>query len=83
MKRRLLAARLLWCGASSSSVGPLLIVLELAIHKALYSLLHDIGRLGYGRYALFARPQRHLFATQLQKYVAHIQPVVAHITALP
>jgi hypothetical protein len=52
----------------------LLIVLEYAINQAFYSLLHDVGRLGYGRYVLSTRPQSILFATQwqLQKYVAHI-----------
>jgi hypothetical protein len=58
MNRRLLAAQLLWCGASSSWVEAFLIVLESAIHHKLYSLLHDVGWLGYGRYVLSARPQR-------------------------
>ena len=65
--------------------GALLIVLSSAIYQVLYSLLHDVGRLGYGRYVLrlSGRPQGILFVTQLQKYVAHIRPVVAHITGRP
>jgi hypothetical protein len=52
MKIRLPAAQLLWFGASSLLVGVLLIVLESAIHQVLYSLLYDVGRLGYGGYVL-------------------------------
>ena len=59
MNRRLPAAQLLWFGASSLLVGVLLIVLESVIHQVLYSLLYDVGWLGYGRYALSARPQTH------------------------
>ena len=49
MDRRLQAALLLWCGALSLLARVLLVVLESAIHQVLHSLLHDVGRLGYGR----------------------------------
>jgi hypothetical protein len=81
---RPLAGQLLWCGASSSLVGTLLINSELVIHSVSNSLFHDVGRLGYGRYVLSACPQRYSICNmQLQRYAAHIRPVAAHISGRP
>jgi hypothetical protein len=57
---------------------------ESVVHLVLNSLLHDVGRLGYGGYVLSTRPQRYCVCNmQLQRYAAHIQLVAVHISGPP